>query len=93
MLMNASPREMFWEMLYLRRGLLQAMLWGATELHSSARKSIQDLFQATPGSTGLDLSSSIYIVLTPEMGIQALPTGVYGPLLPGRYHWSPPWEK
>lgn len=58
------------------------MLWGHA-VHSSAKQSFRDLFRATPGSAGLDLSSSAYTVLTPEMGVQALPTGIYGPLLPG----------
>ncbi|XP_029420486.1 LOW QUALITY PROTEIN: endogenous retrovirus group K member 7 Pro protein-like [Nannospalax galili] len=57
------------------------MLWGAPDTHSPAGKSIQDLFRATTGSAGLDLSASTYTVLTPDMGMQAIPTGVYG-LLP-----------
>lgn len=56
------------------------MLWGAPELRPTAGKSVQGLFRATPGSTGLDLSSSAYAGLTPEMGMQALPTGVFGSL-------------
>ena len=56
------------------------MLWGTSDFHSPARKSIQNLYRATSGSAGLDLSSSTYTVLTPEMGMQALPTGIYGPL-------------
>lgn len=63
------------------------MLWGTPEFCPRAgdetRKSIQDLVRATPGSAGLDLSSSTYTVLTPEMGMQALPTGVFGPLPSG----------
>lgn len=58
------------------------MYWGTANSKQS-RKSIQDLFRATPGSAGLDLSSSAYTVLTPEMGMQALPTGVHGPLPKG----------
>ena len=60
----------------------QSMLWGCT-VHSLTKQSFQDLFLATPGSTGLDLSSSAYTVLTPDVGVQALPTGICGPLLPG----------
>jgi dUTPase len=37
---------------------------------------------ATPGSAGLDLCSTTHTVLTPEMGVQTLPTGVFGPLPP-----------
>lgn len=45
--------------------------------------SIADLWRATSGGSGLDLCASSSTVLTPEEGIQALPTGVYGTLLPG----------
>jgi hypothetical protein len=38
-----------------------------------------ELIRATPGSAGLDLSSTTHTVLTPEMGVQTLPTGVFGP--------------
>ena len=41
------------------------------------------MFRDTSGSTGLDLCSSSYTVLTPKMGMQALPTRVYGPLPDG----------
>lgn len=67
------------------------MLWGAAgdrresgfwESGSKQWKSVQDLFRATSGSAGLDLSSTAYTVLTPEMGMQALPTRIYGPLSP-----------
>lgn len=65
----------------------ETMLWGSSEFCPSSgrspvrqQKSIQNLCHATPGSAGLDLSSSTYAVLTPEMGVQALSTGVYGPL-------------
>lgn len=77
------------------------MLWGPPRSSAqqaedaTGRKSISDLIRATPGSAGLDLSSSAYTVLTPDMGPQALPTGVYGPLpsgtvglLLGRSSWS-----
>ncbi|XP_017656860.1 endogenous retrovirus group K member 7 Pro protein-like [Nannospalax galili] len=60
------------------------MLWGAPDTRIPAGKSIQDLFRATPGSAGLDFSASTYTVLTPDMGMQAIPTGVYGPLPKGR---------
>ncbi|XP_017653709.1 uncharacterized protein LOC108490866 [Nannospalax galili] len=36
-----------------------------------------------PGSVGLDLSSASHTVLTPEMGIQIIKTGVHSPLPPG----------
>lgn len=42
--------------------------------------SIQDLVRDTPGNTGLDLCSSSRAILTPQMGPQALRTGVKGPL-------------
>ena len=41
---------------------------------------IADLAHATPGSAGLDLSTSARAVLTAQMGVQALPTNVFGPL-------------
>ena len=44
------------------------------------RKTVAELFRTTAGSTGLDLSSSTYTVLTPKMGMQALPTEIFGPL-------------
>lgn len=50
---------------------------------SVSRQSVCDLFRATPESAGLDLSSATYAVLTPAMGVQALPTGVHGPLPSG----------
>jgi dUTPase len=46
------------------------------------RVTITDL-RATPGSAGLDLSPSAQYALTPEMGTQTIPTGVYGPLPEG----------
>ncbi|XP_072818258.1 LOW QUALITY PROTEIN: endogenous retrovirus group K member 7 Pro protein-like [Vicugna pacos] len=46
----------------------------------SSQPSISDLYRATPESAGLDLCATTYTVLTPEMGMQALPTGIYGPL-------------
>jgi hypothetical protein len=55
------------------------MLWGHT-VHSSVKQSFQNLFQATPGSTELDVSPSAYTVLTPDMGMQALPIGICDPL-------------
>ena len=51
--------------------------WGNPATCSPTRKPIQELCMAAPGSTGLNLSSSIYMVLTPKMGKQALTTGVY----------------
>ena len=39
-----------------------------------------ELIRATPGSAGLDLCSTTHAVLTPEMGVQTLPTGVFGSL-------------
>ncbi|KAF6270535.1 hypothetical protein mRhiFer1_009672 [Rhinolophus ferrumequinum] len=67
------------------------MLWGtagsgtdpgAEKERTPARKHVTDLFRATTGSAGLDLCSTSDIILTPEMGMQVLPTGVFGPLPP-----------
>ena len=58
------------------------MLWGSSGKSSGTdfQTRVRDLYRATSGSAGLDLCSSTYSVLTPEMGMQVLPTGVYGPL-------------
>jgi dUTPase len=37
----------------------------------------------TTGSTRLDLSPTSQYVLAPDLGVQIIPTGVYGPLLQG----------
>ena len=50
------------------------------EASGPKRKTVAELFRTTAGSTGLDLSSSTYTVLTPKMGMQALPTEIFGPL-------------
>lgn len=55
----------------------------ATLRGQSEQEFICDLKRATPGSAGLDLYASSYIVLTPEMGPQALSTGIFGPLKEG----------
>ena len=54
-------------------------LWGH-EAAAQPKKSVFELVRATPGSAGLDLCSTTHTVLTPEMGVQTLPTGVFGPL-------------
>ena len=59
-------------------------LWGNTAA-AEPRKSIFELARATPGSAGLDLCSAFHAVLTPEMGVQILPTGVFGPLPEGTW--------
>ena len=58
-------------------------LWGH-EAAAQPRKSIFELIRATPGSARLDLGSTTHVVLTPEMGVQTLPTGVFG-LLPADF--------
>jgi hypothetical protein len=90
-LMSAGPREILWEILFLRemrggaspRPCSSNVMGYYRTLFPSKEISIQELFQATPGSAGLDLSFSTYTALTPEMGVEVLPTGVYGPLPPG----------
>lgn len=61
------------------------MLWGTSDRASvkSNRPGIKSLFRATPGSAGLDLCATTHTVLTPDMGMQAIPTGVFGPLPKG----------
>jgi hypothetical protein len=46
----------------------------------NSHHTIEDLCQATPRSLELDLSPSAQYVLTPEMCVQAIPMGIYGPL-------------
>lgn len=55
--------------------------WGNLLAYSPTEKSIQNLYRATSGNPGFYLGSTIYLILTSEMGLQALPTCVYGPLL------------
>lgn len=57
----------------------QTNLW-SSHLCSSIQQSISDL-RATARSAGLDLGSTSHTVLRPEMGVQVLPTGIFG-LLP-----------
>jgi dUTPase len=54
-------------------------LWGH-EAAARPGKSTFELIRTTPGSTELALCSTTHAVLTPEMGVQTLPTGVFGPL-------------
>jgi dUTPase len=42
--------------------------------------SIFELVRAKAGGVGLDLCSTTEAILTPEMGVQTLPTRVFGPL-------------
>jgi dUTPase len=51
----------------------------------SQENPLLNLIRATPGSTGWDLSSTTYTVLTPDIGVQTLPTGFLGPLSPGTW--------
>lgn len=52
-----------------QRGLPQGPRQCTSAVCSPARKSIQYLCRATPGSAELDLSSSLSTVLTPKMGV------------------------
>ena len=62
------------------------MLWGNAksdqigDTSGPKHRTVTELLRATAGSAGLDFSSSTYTVLTPEMDMQALPTGIFGPL-------------
>ena len=42
--------------------------------------SIEQLTRATPNSAGLDISTNQRVILTPQMGVQTISTGIYGPL-------------
>ena len=62
------------------------MLWGDTksahmrDASGPKHRTVTELFRTTAGTARLDLSSSTYPVLTPKMDMQALPTGIFGPL-------------
>ena len=45
--------------------------------------SISELLRATPGSAGLDFSSTTTTILTPDILVTLIPTGVAGPLPEG----------
>lgn len=47
------------------------------------RTTINELVRGTPGSAGLDLPSSQYLILTPESEVMLIPTGIFGPLPEG----------
>jgi len=60
--------------------------WGRQVLLPvSQQSSVTILSRATAGSTGLDLCSNSQSILTPEMGSQILPTGIFGPLPQGTF--------
>nr|2D4N_A Chain A, DU [Mason-Pfizer monkey virus]3TPN_A Chain A, DEOXYURIDINE 5'-TRIPHOSPHATE NUCLEOTIDO HYDROLASE [Mason-Pfizer monkey virus]3TPW_A Chain A, DEOXYURIDINE 5'-TRIPHOSPHATE NUCLEOTIDO HYDROLASE [Mason-Pfizer monkey virus]3TPY_A Chain A, DEOXYURIDINE 5'-TRIPHOSPHATE NUCLEOTIDO HYDROLASE [Mason-Pfizer monkey virus]3TQ3_A Chain A, DEOXYURIDINE 5'-TRIPHOSPHATE NUCLEOTIDO HYDROLASE [Mason-Pfizer monkey virus]3TQ4_A Chain A, DEOXYURIDINE 5'-TRIPHOSPHATE NUCLEOTIDO HYDROLASE [Mason-Pfizer monk len=63
----------------------ETSLWGSQLCSSQQKQPISKLTRATPGSAGLDLCSTSHTVLTPEMGPQALSTGIYGPLPPNTF--------
>jgi dUTPase len=54
-------------------------LWGYKSA-AHPKRSVFELVRAKPGGEGLDLFSTTQAVLTPEIGVQTLPTGVFGPL-------------
>ena len=54
-------------------------LWGH-EPPGQPKRLVFELVRAKPGGAGLNLSSTTHAVLAPEMGIQTLPTSVFGPL-------------
>ena len=54
-------------------------LWGH-EPPGQPKRLVFELVRAKPGGTELDLCSTTHTVLTPEMEVQTLPTGVFGPL-------------
>jgi hypothetical protein len=59
--------------------LTASSLWGH-EPAAQPKRSVFELFRAKPRGAGLDLCSTTHAVLTPEMDVQTLPTGVFGPL-------------
>ena len=59
--------------------LTENSLWDH-EPAAQPKRSVFELVRAKPGGAGLNLSSTTHAVLAPEMGIQTLPTSVFGPL-------------
>ena len=59
--------------------LTENRLWGYKPA-AQPKRSVFELVRAKPGGAGLNLSSTTHAVLAPEMGIQTLPTSVFGPL-------------
>jgi dUTPase len=51
----------------------------------SHTQSVAQLCRATKNSPGWDLCDTSSTILTSEEGIQAMPTGIYGPLLPNTF--------
>jgi hypothetical protein len=51
----------------------------------SHAQSIAQLWQATKNSPELDLCATSSTILTPEEGIQAVPTGIHDPLPPNTF--------
>jgi dUTPase len=47
---------------------------------SSPIPTIENLFHATPGGSGLNLSSTSRYLLMPDLGVQVIPMEVYGHL-------------
>lgn len=56
----------------------ETSLRGSQLCSSQLQQSLSKFTRAMPGNTGLDLCSTFHTVLTPEMGAQALNTGIYG---------------
>jgi dUTPase len=62
-------------------GNLQAPKYPQQAAYGAMKLLPSQLVRATPRHAGLDLCSTTHTVLTPEMGVQTLPRGVFGPLL------------
>jgi dUTPase len=59
--------------------LTENSLWGYKPA-AQPKRSVFELVRTKPGGAGLDLCSTTHAVLTLEIGVQTLPTGVFGPL-------------
>jgi dUTPase len=57
--------------------LTENSLWGHKPA-AQPKRSVFKLVRAKPGGAGLDLCSTTHAVITPEMGVQTPPTGVFG---------------
>ena len=51
-----------------------------SEPAAQPKRSVFEIVRAKPGGAGLDLCSTTHAVLAQEMGVQTLPTGVFGHL-------------
>jgi hypothetical protein len=59
--------------------LKENSLWGYKSA-AQPKRSVFELVRSNPGNKRLDIYSIVHAVLTPETGVQTLPTEVFGQL-------------